>query len=179
MPRKRKRPPISERRRTDVFRRRRGKQKETRCQPPRAEEPQISSERHRHRLHVGQRHPLRFRKDHVANELGIPASRLAAKRRKQPHDHATVSTYCQLCDAAMLPQPVLKLEHRPVERRQCELRLALNNPALTEKLDEPAHPPHVLLGHALLATDAGASTAMPSEPIGDVCVPKTLSGFIE
>ncbi len=37
-------------------------------------------------------------------------SRPAAKRREQPHDHATVSIYCQLCDAAMLSQPILELD---------------------------------------------------------------------
>lgn len=42
--------------------------------------------------------------------------------------------------------------------------------ALAEKLDEPAYPPHVLRGHAPLATDAGALTAMPSEPIGDAII---------
>ncbi len=67
----------------------------------------------------------------------------------------TVPTYRQLGDAAMLPQPVLKLEHTLVEYWCGDLRRASDNPALTEKLDEPTRSPHVLLGHALLAANAG------------------------
>ena len=75
--------------------------------------------------------------------------------------------YRQLCDATMLPQPLLELDHMSVERRRGALRLASHDAPLTKKLDKPARPLHVLLGYALHSANAGTATAMPSEPIND------------
>ena len=67
----------------------------------------------------------------------------------------------------MLPQPVLELDHTAVENRRCTLCSASHETAFAKELDEPAYPPHVLPGHALLSSNARAPTAMPREPIDD------------
>jgi hypothetical protein len=70
-----------------------------------------------------------------------------------------------LGDAAVVPQPILELDHTSVARRDRSHCLLLHDPALAEELDEPAHAPHVPHGDMRPATITWAAAAMPREAI--------------
>src|SRR5262249_18251756 len=133
----------------------------------RAEEAQISSERCGHRLHISNRGSLRFGDDRHPNEMGIVAARLLAEHWKQPHDHATMSIYCFLANAAMLSQPSLELYY-PCIKVSCRfLPPAWHGAALNEELYKSAYPAHVVARDALRSASACTPTAMSRKAIDD------------
>jgi len=95
------------------------------------------------------------------------AAWLVAERRQQPHDHPAVPIDRALADAAVLPEPVLELDHTPVEHRDCARRFLSHDTALDEELDDLAHAPHVVAGDVRLTTLTEATAVMPREPTDD------------
>src|SRR5215831_737506 len=74
---------------------------------------------------------------------------------------------CRSIVLAVLPEPVLELDHTPVEHRDCARRFLSHDTALDEELDDLAHAPHVVAGDVLLTTLTEATAMMPREPTDD------------
>ena len=65
---------------------------------------------------------------------------------------------------------MLELDHTPVEHRDRTRCLLSQQPEIAEEFDEPAHPPHVLVGDVLLTTHARAPAAVSRKATNDALI---------